>query len=204
MSRQGYKAVKVGWKMSEEQASWFWRNWERACRVQGWTGAARDVKRHEVLAGLGFASIKEVDKTAGFDRLKKRVLELQAKVLVDTPETGQPAAPGEDAGERRRLLWRVAEAVAALQKSGYPEHSFATVFRDFGLVKGWRGIADLEQGRLLTLSRTLSRIHTEWLERKAEEAEYEAAKPVVDVEFSCDVPSTEPVYQGSADEEEPF
>lgn len=76
----------------------FWRLWAAACRAQKWTadhGVSREEleeRRHDLLATLGFGSLHDVDRTAGFDAIKAALLTLQnnldGAVEADHPEVG--------------------------------------------------------------------------------------------------------------------
>jgi len=96
--------VKPGWLMSEAQAAVFWRLWAAVMKAQGWPSSENNARRHEVLAALGFSSVKDVDMKDGFDRVKKRLEELADKVHNER----------EDAGQRRRFLHRIDEQCATL------------------------------------------------------------------------------------------
>jgi hypothetical protein len=79
---------KPGFFISEGQFRYFLDLWGKACRAQGWTVAEGwaskdiDAKRKEVLAECGFASLKAVDSTGGFDRVKRRLMELDLSVAA--------------------------------------------------------------------------------------------------------------------------
>ena len=68
------------WKMSEDQVKAFWWRWGLVMRTQGWRSSESEARRHEVLAALGFASIKEVGMTNDYDDLKGLLLLLSDKV----------------------------------------------------------------------------------------------------------------------------
>lgn len=149
--KRDHKSLKPGWRITQGQWLSLWRMWGDACKQQGWDKlppAAREEKRHEVFAELGFASAKDIDKTTGFDKVKRRLEELVGKVH----------ASGEGEGERTRLLHRIGETFAELAELGYSAEATAKILKDFGVVPGVRGITDLSEDRLLTLSRTLTRI----------------------------------------------
>ena len=161
--------------MTEAQ---FWnfinKLWPAACAGQGWDklpSAEREDKRHEVLAALGFGSLKHVDKRKGFDRVVERLEELAKAVIVIGPDQGEPVVEGEAAGERRRLLHRVGETATELSQAGYPEHSLMTILRDFGVVPGVRDITGLPGDALLTLSRTLTARLADWSENQTVNSE---------------------------------
>jgi hypothetical protein len=93
--------------ITKAQQTLFWRTWAAACAAQGWTkerglnSAGVDAKRREVLADLGFASLKNVDHRGGFDRVLSRIRKLADVV--------QGAIDENDAvsGDRRRLHHRM-------------------------------------------------------------------------------------------------
>lgn len=86
-------------RLSKPQVAMFWRLWAAACRSQGWLperGVSREEqedRRHDLLACLGFASLHDVDKTAGFDAVKAALLSLKDNVQgareSDHPEIGR-------------------------------------------------------------------------------------------------------------------
>lgn len=142
--------------MTAEQASLFWRLWRDACAYQGWDAlpsSERDEKRHEVLSECGFDSIKRVDSTHGFDRLKRRLLEL----------TGHVYNEPDDAGQRRRILLRIGETLSDLGQAGYPDLSLDTILRErFKVIEGVRTITDLETRELTKLLWTLNARLASW------------------------------------------
>jgi hypothetical protein len=145
--------------MTEGQWCSFWRLWGAACVGQGWdklTAAERDGKRRETLLQLGFNSAKEIDKTAGFDRVKRRLEEL-AHVL-----------PAPVDGEKVRLLHRIGEVIAGLEESLFPGHRLAAILKSNGVVTGVRALEDLEKERLLSLSAALAGILKDWEAEKDE------------------------------------
>ncbi|HEX4122327.1 MAG TPA: hypothetical protein VH619_17055 [Verrucomicrobiae bacterium] len=155
-SKSAASRRRPGWGMTQDQISLFWRLWSGACAYQGWdamSSADRDEKRHEVLAECGFASAKHIDRTDGFDRVKKHLLELQGRVHNES----------EDAGERRRIVSRLGIILAEMGEAGYPEHSLNTILRErFKIIEGVNTITDLETRELLNLVRTLSSRLASW------------------------------------------
>ena len=140
--------------MSTAQMLSFWRMWGAACKTQGWdrlTPPQRDEKRHEMLAALGFASVKDVGMTGDFDRVKKRLLELADKV---TPEN-------EEDGQRRRYLHRIGEQRGELEDLMGAGESAAYLesidLRRFKLSAGWRTVEDLPTPELEKMVMTLDR-----------------------------------------------
>lgn len=153
--------LKPGWAMTEDQHSLFWRLWAAACAWQKWDtlpSAAREEKRREMLLDLGFSSAKVIGTTADFDRVKRRLEELGGRVHNEAP----------DAGQRRRILARIGEAISELSEAGYPSHSLDTILRTrFKIVAGIRTIADLPTLELLNLSRTLAARLASWKDWRA-------------------------------------
>src|SRR5580700_10023690 len=101
------KRLFPGWRMTFEQHGLFWRMWGNACIAQGWDklpSAERDERRREMLAEIGFESIKDVNSTTGFDAVKKRLMELTDRVANEP----------DDAGDRRRLLHCIGELFSDL------------------------------------------------------------------------------------------
>jgi hypothetical protein len=122
--------------------------WADACAAQDWNklpSAERDDRRREMLAELGFASVKEVDSTTGFDRLKARLLQLADRVSVESA----------DAGQRRRVLYVIGQLLADAYDTGYG-HAAETILRDrFKIAPGVRDISDLPTAELTNVARTL-------------------------------------------------
>jgi hypothetical protein len=85
--------------MTGVQTKLFWRLWSRACQTQGWMGDEREVQRKVVLGELGFSSLKDVDSTRGFDRVKARLNILCQRLEGARDETWP------DLGEARRHAW---------------------------------------------------------------------------------------------------
>jgi hypothetical protein len=82
--------------LSKDQVKLFWREWPKACQVQGWTRAKGmsakeiDAKRKEFLQRCGFDSLTKVDRTEGFTRVKNELLILQRPDLKAARETVDP------------------------------------------------------------------------------------------------------------------
>lgn len=112
--------------MTPGQTKMFWRLWSAACATQGWMGDEREVRRKEVLAELGYTSLKQVDGRAGFDRLKGRLQALNYRI-----EGGTEAA-FPDVGEMRRHLWIItSELFPRLAKvHPEPERYLGRILRD--------------------------------------------------------------------------
>jgi hypothetical protein len=83
-------------KLSPDQVKMFWREWPKSCRAQNWTraegmsAAEIDAKRKEFLARCGFKSLTEVDKVAGFTKVKNELLVLQGVSLQAAREADDP------------------------------------------------------------------------------------------------------------------
>jgi hypothetical protein len=125
--------------LSKAQVAWFWREWAKACSVQGWQGDEKEQRRREVLLEVGFDSLTRVDKTAGFDRLKARLMALQYRIEGATNEVF-PAN-----GDMRRHLHliksRYIPALARLVPD--PSAYVAEVCRDkFGHQAPWERLGD--------------------------------------------------------------
>ncbi len=148
--------LKPGWQMTPDQHDLFWRLWASACRGQGWNAlpaAEQNAKRREVLSALGFASAKDIDTRQGFDDVKQRLEALAGKIHNERP----------DAGQRRRILSRIGQAIAELDQAGYPPRSIETILRiRFKVIKGVRTLPDLDTPELVNLSRTLSARLSSW------------------------------------------
>lgn len=102
-------------KLSKAQVAMFWRMWSKACQVQGWTrengfaAAQTDAKRKDVLGRCGFSSLHDVDRSAGYGRVKAE-LESLAEKLAGAIESVKP-----ELDEARRLHWRLNQDVLCLQ-----------------------------------------------------------------------------------------
>jgi len=143
--------LKPGWNMTPPQRRAFWRMWSAAMRHQGWNilpFSAQNDKRHEVLlqCGVTSASAKNIDATAGFDRVKKRLEELAGVVHVERP----------DSGERRRILWIISQTRTDLHHAGYSPSAVETIlYTRFKIIPGASTITDLETPELAQLLFTL-------------------------------------------------
>ncbi len=149
------------------QVAHFWKLWAEACDVQGWMGKDRELQRKNVLAELGWNSLKDVDRTSGFDRLKGHLLRLSYRI----PGGTEAAFP--DVGEMRRhcglIRADLLPRLAAVHPD--PEGYLGRILRDrFDGVRRWEDLAEdplhgprLIRHLLFTLTRAVRR-----LERKAE------------------------------------
>lgn len=145
--------------LSPGQQSKFWKLWAGACAAQGWQGEEKELRRKEVLLGLGFASLKEVDKLGGFDRVKAHLLTLQDR-LDGASEEVFPAV-----GEMRRHLFLIRSKLhpALAARVSDPDAYIRSICRDkFGHAGPWESLAahpdrGPEQIRqlLMTLTRCL-------------------------------------------------
>lgn len=83
-------------KLSTSQLQRFWREWPKSATAMGWTkangmsAAAIDAKRKEFLAGCGFSSLTEVDRTDGFTRVLHELIVLQGTSVGSAQETIDP------------------------------------------------------------------------------------------------------------------
>lgn len=117
--------------LSKAQLTLFWRSWSAACTTQGWTRAAGwtvnqiDDKRHEMLKGLGFASLKDVDNR-GFDRVLAKL-----RLLADRVDGAVDEVRPQN-GDARRLLWRIEWLAKCIElyKPGQSEAYIAGVVQD--------------------------------------------------------------------------
>jgi hypothetical protein len=142
--------------MTEGQAVLFWRLFGAASRYQQWTASEAESRRRDILMECGFRSAKEIDRTDGFDRVKKRLEELSGRIHNEP----------EDAGRRRRVLARVGHALADLNAAGYPPRSLNTLLAErFKIIEGVRTVADLDTVELANLSRTLTARLAAWRKR---------------------------------------
>lgn len=140
----------AGWLMSADQAAMFWRLWGKVMKAQKWASAENNERRHQVLAELGFESIKDVNMKGDFDRLKKRLLELSDNVVNEH----------EDAGQRRRYLHRIGEQRAELEAMMGEEASayLDRIFKDrWKRISDWNAIEDLPTHELEKMVMTLDR-----------------------------------------------
>jgi hypothetical protein len=144
--------------MTAAQHGRFWRLWSRACKGQGWTASEAESKRHEILSDLGFESARYIDSTRGFDRVRKRL-----EALADVLHNERP-----DAGQRRRLFWRIGQLQGNFFNADYPAHSMQTLLKTrFKIIPGQRLVSDLETEELVNLLRTLTARLASWKQRQA-------------------------------------
>ncbi|HEV7924364.1 MAG TPA: hypothetical protein VGR14_03355 [Verrucomicrobiae bacterium] len=153
------KHTTADWKMTPPQRRAFWRMWAAAMHHQGWNAlpfSAQNDKRHEVLSACGFESAKDIDPTAGFDRVRARLEELADVVHVERP----------DAGERRRILWLINQTRTDLHRAGYSSSAVETIlYMRFKVIPGANTITDLETPELAQLLFTLRarlKVHRQW------------------------------------------
>ena len=154
-------------QLKPAQVSLFWRLWADACAVQGWMGQDREVQRKNMLSELGWKSLKDVDRTRGFDRLKGHLLRLSYRI----PGGTEAAFP--DVGEMRRHFGLIRADLLPRLASVHPdpEGYLGRILRDrFDGVRRWEDLAEnplhgprLIRHLLFTLTRAVRR-----LERKAE------------------------------------
>lgn len=91
--------------LSESQVKRFWREWADACRAQGWTtekgvtSKQVDAHRKSLLKRAGFESLKQVDRSAGFNRVLGELGILSSR-LKPTVERDNPQIDAE-----RRKRW---------------------------------------------------------------------------------------------------
>lgn len=129
-------------KLSKTQVALFWRLWSRACKHQGWTDRrATEERRHQLLADCGFASLHDVDRTAGFGRVKAALLtlcdDLDGAIEADHPELDQARRL------RHKIAWHLLPALGKLPEMaahpGGPVAYAEAICRDkFGLPKTWQ------------------------------------------------------------------
>jgi hypothetical protein len=176
--------IKPGFRISQEQFHLFWRLFSQASAVQGWDRLRtieRDEKRRELLRFLGWQSLKDVDRTKGFDDLKKRLLELADIVVNPGPDRGQPVAPDEDDGDRRRVVFRIQETADSLAAAEFPDSYLIPIFKNFGMVNGWLSLTSLkrdgERG-LIALNAVLQDRLISWNRAKHRRSHPRPAKPV--------------------------
>lgn len=143
--------------LKPRQLALFWRLWSDACATQGWIGDEKELRRHEVLENLGFSSLKLVDPTSGFDRVKHRLMALSYRL------EGGAGLAFPDIGDMRRHLHLIESDVlprlAALVES--PDAYVDAICRDkFGHSGPWRSLADHPDrgpNRVIHLLMTLKR-----------------------------------------------
>jgi hypothetical protein len=109
-----------GWLMTADQRSLYWRLWAAACEYQGWdrlSAGERDQKRREVLAGLGFASVQDVDHTEGFDCVKHRLEGLSTSSTTSPPMPDCAGAFSRASTARCVICAKLATQNTLLQRS---------------------------------------------------------------------------------------
>lgn len=148
--------------MTSKQTKLFWILWAEACEVQGWMGNDRELQRKNVLAELGWKSLKDVTRTNEFDRLKGHLLRLSYRI----PGGTEAAFP--DVGEMRRhcglIRADLLPRLAAVHPD--PEGYVGRILRDrFGGVRRWEDLAEnpmhgprLIRQLLYTLTRAVRRL----------------------------------------------
>lgn len=151
--------------LTKPQQTAFWRMWAGACDVQGWMGNEREARRKEVLLECGFSSLTQVDRTAGFDRVKGALQRLQYRL-----EGGRESA-FPDVGEMRRhvhlIRTHLVPGIASHVED--PEAYVAAIVRDkFGTGSHWSSLAANPQSGpvqirqlLYTLTRALHHLQAE-------------------------------------------
>jgi hypothetical protein len=169
------------WRMSEDQVKAFWWRWGLVMRCQRWAAAESEARRHEVLAALGFASIKDVGMSNDYDDLKGLLLLLSDKVLNEQEDLGffvrkvkggGKVETRDTAGQRRRYLHRIGEQISELESLGYSD-SLKTILKTrFKVIEGVRTIFDLPTPELLNMVETLDRCIKD--QREAAQACHEA------------------------------
>lgn len=161
--------------LTKDQQRRFWRDWQSACRSQGWTAANSwtglqiDNERHSLLRRAGFNSLTEVDRGPGFDRVLAELGQLQnnAARTIETLPAEKLAVPAgrqgyvfqrDTPGYRRRLLWLVRKH--SLPLGGEP-YVLALARDKFRITAGLSTIEDLSTVQLHQLMMTLNaRRHT--------------------------------------------
>jgi hypothetical protein len=125
-------------KLTKPQVWAFWRLWGAACDVQGWASAEREPQRREMLARCGFASLKDVDRRAGFDRVKTECLRLAERL-----EGGLEATyPGLGEARRHAHIIR-SDLMPRLRACGADAEAYvAAIARDrFGMAN-WEDLSE--------------------------------------------------------------
>jgi len=126
-------------RLSKAQVSWFWREWSKACSIQGWMGEEKESRRRELIREIGFGSLTQVDRSAGFDRLKARVMALQYRIEGPLNELYP------DLGDMRRHLHLIrSHYLPQLARLGVdPAAYVGEICRDkFGHTAPWESLAD--------------------------------------------------------------
>src|SRR5579872_2734929 len=111
-----------GWRMSVVHRDLFLRLWSDACEAQGWHRPTleREAIRHQILEELGFSSARDIGTTDGFDAVKA-----EFERLADVVHNER-----DDAGQRRRITWRINQTLERLRAAGYLDHSIQTILVD--------------------------------------------------------------------------
>lgn len=110
--------------LSKAQVHRFWRDWEKACRAQGWTKAKgwttaqREAQRKLVLGKCGFTSLTLVDGRGGFDKVLA-LLGALANNLAGALELDHP-----EIGESRRSHFGLREVAQCLAHYGVEAESY--------------------------------------------------------------------------------
>lgn len=141
------------------QQALFWRLWSGACAAQGWMGAEKETRRKEVLQELGFRSLTAVDRTAGFDAVKARLLTLQDRLDGASEEV----FPAIGAMRRHLHIIRTVLMPALGSLVADPDAYVRAILRDkFRHAGSWESLADHPdrgpaqiQQLLVTLTRCL-------------------------------------------------
>lgn len=126
-------------RLRPAQQALFWRLWSDACAVQGWQGPARERQRKAILEEMGWESLKDVDHTAGFDRLKGRLERLAYRI------SGGAEAAFPDLGEMRRHCGLIRTDLLPRLAAVHPDpHAYlARILRDrFGGEVRWESLAE--------------------------------------------------------------
>jgi hypothetical protein len=151
----------VGMLMTEAQWGLYLDLWGKACAAQGWR--AGDRRRRMAVHGEVFGrevSAKDIDRTAGFDAIKAKFLELagsvQGAVEVDHPEIG----------EARRTV-KVIEGLMdclALYVEDAPAYVREIVRDKFGTALPWRdlraegSLREMGRGRVVEVPSELEQL----------------------------------------------
>lgn len=147
--------MNTGFRISPGQQALFFRLFAAAADCQKWHPSERETKRKELLSSLGFQSLKDVDTKDGFDAVKLRLEELSDTVHTDSADA--------HAGQRRRILWRVNQALEKLRAANYPERSIATILSErFKATLGVTRLEDLATEDLLDVSKTFTARLADW------------------------------------------
>jgi hypothetical protein len=132
--------------LTPSQQHVFWNKWNTIVSLAAWTRPEAEAERHALLKRAGFASLKDVDKLTGFDRV---LAELSA---IDHPDD-LDAQLREVNMPRTRLIFAVGKLSADMSPSRAP-HAYACA-----ISKDKFGTADIESltdRQLLDLRNTLA------------------------------------------------